>query len=391
MKVFLFYLLSLTALDIGVAAIYMALIEKVPVSWLYYHYFLRKPVNWSILFILFLWTYLLYTQSGFFPFWTILPLLISILAIILTYKMHQSNAFRAIDFPEMSGDPNSLPIENDMEIAVVEYEGVTKCYPLDYVIHHHIINDQFGEKIVSLTYCAMCRTVIPFDITDIGPLFVGSFKNANMIVADRKTKTFFQQATFKSVIGKLHPHELTMIPFQLLSWGEVKEVIQNPQIAHVTKKDFRDFQLPIPGIWKKIIATESTPGLTAKNKDKTFPARTRVIGIIDEESEKLVFLRKEVLSKKLIINEENNFFLVGSGKTVNGFRLIYDESKLDIIIEGKQILDKTSGSKWNLLGKYISGDIKYDLKPVAISDEYWFSWKRFHGDSQLLHVNSISK
>jgi len=64
----------------------------------------------------------------------------------------------------------------------------------------HAINggtreDNRGRRLVALTYCAMCRTVVPFDVTDIGPLFVASFKNANMVMADRKTRTFFQQAT----------------------------------------------------------------------------------------------------------------------------------------------------------------------------------------------------
>jgi hypothetical protein len=62
-------------------------------------------------------------------------------------------------------------------------------------IYFQIVNDRFGDAIVSLTCCAMCRSIIPFDVTDPGPLFVASFKNANMVVADRRTGTFFQQAT----------------------------------------------------------------------------------------------------------------------------------------------------------------------------------------------------
>ena len=133
--------------------------------------------------------------------------------MILTYKMHQDKAFPAVFFPGISKEPEKLPLNDNMEMAVIEYNEVTKCYPLDYVIHHHIINDHYKDKTVALTYCAMCRSIIPFDVTEIGPLFVGSFKNANMIVADKKTKTFFQQATFQSLIGKLHPYELIMIPF----------------------------------------------------------------------------------------------------------------------------------------------------------------------------------
>ena len=120
------------------------------------------------------------------------------LAIVMAYRMHQETAFPAVDFPAMAEDPLSLPLKDDARLAVIEQAGVTKAYPLDYVIHHHIISDRFGNRTIALTYCAMCRSVIPFDVTDIGPLFVGSFKDANMIVADRRIKTFFQQATFNS-------------------------------------------------------------------------------------------------------------------------------------------------------------------------------------------------
>ena len=41
------YLLSIIALLVGSAAVYMALLKPFPVQWLYYHYFIRKPVVWA--------------------------------------------------------------------------------------------------------------------------------------------------------------------------------------------------------------------------------------------------------------------------------------------------------------------------------------------------------
>lgn len=387
MEILVFYMLAFTAVLIGTAAIYMALIEAFPVSWLYYHYFIRKPVNWSIFIGIISWTALIYYQSNEFPIWTIAPIIISCFALILTYKMHQDKAFPAVFFPEIAKDPEGLPLNDNMEMAVVEYEGVIKCYPLDYVIHHHIINDHFKDKKVALTYCAMCRSIIPFDVTEIGPLFVGSFKDANMIVADKRTKTFFQQATFQSLIGKLHPYELTMIPFQILSWSEVKNTIVNPQVVKVTKNDFKEFQLPIPGIWKKIIASEATPGLSAKNRDKTFPTRTHVIGIIDKSiDDMVVYLKKEVLSKKIVENKDSGFILIGVGKTVNAFKNSLNSQKLEIKIERGELSDSKSNTRWNVRGKYISGNIKEDLESIAISDEYWFSWIKFHEKSKLIRL-----
>ncbi len=387
MEILIFYFFSIVAFLIGTAAIYMALIEAFPTRWLYYHYFIRKPINWSIFLGLTFWASIIFYQSGVFPVWTIAPIVIAFLALILTYKMHQEKAFPAVFFPEIVSYSDDLPLNDNMEIAVIEYEGITKCYPLDYVIHHHIINDRFNEKTVALTYCAMCRSIIPFDVTEIGPLFVGSFKGANMIVADKKTKTFFQQATFQSIIGKLHPYELKLIPFQVLTWSEVKKTIENPQGAKVSKEDFKEFELPIPGIWRKIISSESTPGLSAKNRDKTFPARTHVIGIVDNSiKEKVVYLKKEILSEKIVENVDSDFILIGLNKTVNAFKNTLNSQKLEIKLNNEELIDSVSNTRWNIRGKYVSGAIKKDLEPIAISDEYWFSWIKFHKNSKLIRL-----
>lgn len=382
------YVLAIVALLVGTAAIYMALLKQFPVEWLYYHYFIRKPVVWTIFIGSIIWVIWITIHAGQFPSGALLPLSLMGLAVILSYKMHQENAFKAVDFPAMAEDESILPIKENMQLGVVEYDGVTKAYPLDYVIHHHIINDQFGDRIVALTYCAMCRTIIPFDVTDIGPLFVGSFKNANMIVADRKTGTFFQQASFESIIGKLHPHTLTMIPFQILPWSETKKLRPMPQVVSVTEKDFREFQLPIPGVWRKIIASEATPGLTAKGRDNSFPARTRVVGVIDPlANPKVVYLKDDLINKGIVKNEELGFFLVALSDTVVGFKSSLSGRPIEIELStGNTLTNISTDTVWDIRGKFIKGEPGPNLEPIAISDEYWFSWKFFHSNSQLIRV-----
>ena len=382
------YVLAISALLVGTAAVYMALLRPFPVQWLYYHYFIRKPAVWTILAGSLVYVTFLSLEAGTFPLAASVPLALIVLAIFLTYRMHQESAFPAVDFPVISADPFQLPLRDDTLLAVIEFGGVTKAYPLDYVIHHHIINDWFGDRIVALTYCAMCRSIIPFDVTDIGPLFVGSFKNANMIVADRRTKTFFQQATFQSIIGRLHPYTLTMIPFQILSWREVRRLEPLPQVCQVAHDDFREFQLPIPGVWKKIMASEATPGLPSRLRDKSLPARTHVIGVIDPiATPPVAYLKSEVMQKGVVKNETLNFFLVARGDAVNAFNgsVRGRPVQLTACTDGA-LADAHSGTAWDARGQYKSGSIKADLEKVAISDEYWFSWKAFHPGSQLIRI-----
>jgi hypothetical protein len=384
------YLLAIIALIVSAGALYLPLIKSLPVQLNYYHYHIRKPLTWSILIATLLWVAWQAYSAGSASYLqeASAPLALMGLSVILAYRMHQEVVFSPVDFPAMSEDPLQLPLAEDAQMAVIEYGGETKAFPLDYVVHHHIINDHFGDYLVSLTYCAMCRSVIPFDVTDIGPLFGASLKNANMIVADKRTKTFFQQASFESLIGPLHPHSLTMLPFQILPWSEVNQLRPLPNVPCVTENDLRKFELPIRGIWNKLLASEITPGLSAKERDKSFPARTRVIGIVDSNvAKQVVYVKSELIQAKLVRSDEANVFFVASGDTVNAFKCDAGKVPIDLTLgKDSTLTDKCSGTSWNIRGKYLNGAIESDLEIIAISDEYWFSWKLFHPNSLLIRL-----
>jgi hypothetical protein len=382
------YTVAVVALAIGAAAFYMAMIPPFPVSWLYYHYFIRKPAVWTLVAAgvgLAAWDTV---EQGAFSLSMIGPLAVLGAAVYLTYWFHQETLFPAVDFPAMSDDPLSLPLRGEMHLAVIEHRGVTKAYPLDYVIHHHIVNDRFGDSIVSLTYCAHCRSIIPFDVTDIGPLFVGSFKNTNMIVADRRTKTFFQQATFESILGKLHPHTLSMLPFQILSWTDVKRLDPLPQIAHVTMRDLKPMDFPVPGTFNRLMNGDHTLGLPRSRRDNTFPPRTRVVGILEPSGrEPKVYLRNELLERRVVKDEEGGYYLVAVNGAVNGFRAEVDGRDTKLVLDDDLLLrDLTGGAVWNLLGRRVGGQPASDLTPLPVSDEFWFSWKLYHPDTRLVRL-----
>ena len=92
------------------------------------------------------------------------------------------------------------------------------------------------------------------------------------------------------------------------------------------------------------------------------------------------------MERKIVINKRGGFFLVGISNTVNGFKNSLDKTELDIALEQAEIVDLNSDTRWDLRGKYINGTLKSDLEPIAISDEYWFSWKKFHQDTELIRI-----
>ncbi len=377
-------ILSVLALLLGTGQIYLTLIERFPTRWVYWHSRIRKPAMVGVAAA----AVALVALSSVWTPWVPLFLAIQGLMLFMTYRMHQEIMFPAVDFPEITAELDELPVGPSEEVALIEVGEHARAYPLQYVIHHHVINDKIGDRTICLSYCAMCRTVIAFDVTDLGPLFVASYKNANMVVADRRTKTFFQQASFESIAGPLHPLELTPYPCQLLPWKEVLALSPRPEAAIVTARDFREFKLPlpIPGLWRRLMKTDKTPGLSAASKDQRFPARTSVIGFSDRGQD-FVCLKRELEPQSVTVLSDQQLVLVSTGTTVNGFSDKVGQSQLALSLAPEGYLhDTETGTRWDLRGRYQTGPLQDNLQRRSVSDEYWFSWLQFHPDSTVLRL-----
>ncbi len=382
----LMWLLAVLALALGTAQLYLAVAPAAPLAWLYWHARLRKPLLWTVAVV----GLLLIAQStqSDQPLWPLLfPFGLQLLSLFFAYRLHQETIFRADNNPAFTRDLAAVPVEDERDVALIEVDGELRAYPLDYVAHHHVVNDRFADKLIALSYCPMCRTIIAFDTTEIGPLYVASFKNGNLILADRKTGTFFQQATFESAVGPLHPHTLAFYPSQIMPWGAARQLTPAPAIVAVTAHDLRRFELPIPGLWQRVLRSELTPGIAGRSRDRRLPARTRVIGVA-QPGHAWAYPKADVLGRGSVYNQTGDFFLLAIGDTVSGFRARLDGQPLQLTLTEQGVIhDGQSGTTWDLRGRYLAGPHGQDLIRVPVSDEYWFAWSNFHPHATLVRLD----
>lgn len=100
-----------------------------------------------------------------------------------------------------------------------------------------------------------------------------------------------------------------------------------------------------------------------------------------------MYLKNELAQQGVVKNKEFNAVFVALGNTVNAFKGSVTGKSVDLIITTDgTFTDNRSGTKWDARGKYKSGPIRSDLEVLAISDQYWFSWKAFHPGSQLIRL-----
>ena len=123
-------------------------------------------------------------------------------------------------------------------VALLNLGGKAKAYPLSILIWHEIVNDELGGRPVSVTYCPLCNTTIAFDrefrgrVLDFGT--TGRLRHSDLVMYDRQTETWWQQATGEGLVGEYAGERLTFLPITVMSWRDVKE--QRPS-ARVLSRD----------------------------------------------------------------------------------------------------------------------------------------------------------
>lgn len=127
----------------------------------------------------------------------------------------------ALDAPKFRPIAAETRIDPREPVIAVEIDGQTpRAYPIRYLMWHEIVNDQIGPHPVSVTFCPLCNSAITFDRRVGGKVLsfgvTGKLRFSDMVMYDRQTQSWWQQAVGKGIVGAMTGVELKQLP----SWME---------------------------------------------------------------------------------------------------------------------------------------------------------------------------
>lgn len=128
-------------------------------------------------------------------------------------------------------DPTFIPVDRESRIAprepviTLELDGaVPRAYPVRYLTWHEIVNDTVGGVPVAVTFCPLCNSGITFDRRVKGQVLTfgvtGKLRNSDMVMFDRETESWWQQAVGMGIVGAHDGSVLTQLPSWMESWAE---------------------------------------------------------------------------------------------------------------------------------------------------------------------------
>lgn len=145
-------------------------------------------------------------------------------------------------------EPAHIPVADEGKlhdrepVLTYEAEGATpRAYPVRYLMWHEIVNDVVGGVPIAVTYCPLCNSAMVFDARVDGVRHTfgvsGKLRHSDMIMYDRETQSWWQQAVGEGVVGQHAGALLTQLPGWMESWAEFRD--RNPDGLVMDEPEWR--------------------------------------------------------------------------------------------------------------------------------------------------------
>jgi len=258
-----------------------------------------------------------------------------------------------------------------------------------------------------VTYCPLCNTGIAFERTfenqvlDFGT--TGRLRNSNLIMYDRQTETWWQQATGEGIAGEFTGRQLTFVPASMISWADFQSAHSEGTVLSRDTGHNRPYgRNPYAGY----DGEEGFPfAYVGELPDSVLPLMARVLAV--DLGEEAVAYPYDVLEDVQVINdtvggapivvlwEVGTASALHAGSVAGGrdvgaaaaFSRELDGETLTFIAEDDRIVDELTGSEWDVLGRAVTGSLSgRQLEPVVSVNHFWFSWAAFRPDTRVYSV-----
>jgi len=313
----------------------------------------------------------------------------------------------AIDAPVFESiDAARAWLDGMAPLIALEIGGQARAYPMAIMTWHEIVNDSVGGTPVAVTFCPLCNTALVFERTFDGVVHdfgtTGNLYLSNLVMYDRQTESWWQQAGGVGIVGELTGTQLVALPAQIISLDQFETDHPDGKVLSRDTGSVRPYgENPYPGYdradqppWNFKGTTDGRIApkervATAGRGDQAiafaYPdlATTGVAAETVDGDPIVVFWTpgmRSALDAK-IIEESDDVGATGVfSPVVDGRTLKFER----LGPPGTPITDRKTGSAWSITGIATDGPLKGTrLDPIVSADHLWFSWAAFNPETRI--------
>ncbi|MDH3314779.1 MAG: DUF3179 domain-containing protein [Gammaproteobacteria bacterium] len=288
-------------------------------------------------------------------------------------------------------------------VVVLTVNNETRAYPLQILTWHEIVNDTVGGVPVSVTFCPLCNATIVFDrrldgrVLDFGT--TGKLRKSDLVMYDRQTESWWQQFSGQGIVGEMSAKLLTRIPASIVAFEDFEHAYPSARVLSRRTGHMRPYgKNPYSG-YDRI---DDQPFLFNQPVDSRLPPMERVLNVTVDATHRLYPF--SVLMDEPVINDqvENvpvvvfsrqgtlsvlDASVIANSKTVPSATVYdrrLDDRVLSFEVRDGRLVDRETGSEWNLFGTAVAGTLKgKQLDKPDSGVHFAFAWLAFNPQSKI--------
>ena len=310
----------------------------------------------------------------------------------------------AIDDPEfIDVAAASEWLQGKEPVISIAIDGTARAYPLQILMWHEIVNDEIGDKAVSVTFCPLCNASIVFDRDLDGVRYdfgtTGRLRRSDMVMYDRQTESWWQQFTGEAIIGELNGIKLKQIPSNIVSFDSYKKQFPKGEVLSRDTGFRRDYgRNPYAG-YDDI---NSSPFLFRGEIDDRLKPMERVLSLQSDDKTLLFDLTSlktnpvvnaEFAEKSVVVFAFDDMNSALDKSSISDSRLIPSAAIYDATVDGQKltfetnndvVTDKETGTEWNIFGFADKGKLAgTQLQQLDHGVHFAFAWLAFDPDAEI--------
>jgi hypothetical protein len=235
------------------------------------------------------------------------------------------NGIPPLDHPKHVPAEEADYLEDKHIVFGIEVGGEARAYPKRILAWHELANDRLGGRELTIVYCTLCGTVIPYDAEAGGQRLTlgtsGLLYRSNKLMFDEETMSLWSTIEGRPVVGTLAARydelELPAYPVVTTTWREWKAIHPDTTVLSLDTGYERDYSEG--AAYRSYFRTDElmfdVPKLDErlKNKEPVLALRLPPAGEDDAELQALA------LSAKFLQKKENRVF----HKSFAGHELVF--------------------------------------------------------------------
>ncbi len=286
-------------------------------------------------------------------------------------------------------------------VVIVEVDGDARAYPLAILTRHEIVNDNFGDVPVAVTFCPLCNSAMAFERRIDGETLrlgvSGNLRNSDLIMWDDVTHSWWQQLTGEGIVGEHTGRQLTILPSQVFGFGEFAERFPEGSVLDRGRRTYDRNPYggydsnPDPFLFRgdiddRLFPTARVLAVALNDQPIAYAfdslAQNRVINDTVAGTDVVALWQPgaaSALDRSVIDDSRDVGMAALYDREVGGQTLtfIYDE-------DADEIRDEQTDSLWNVFGEAIAGELEgTSLRQLLAAPHFWFAWAAFYPDTEI--------